>query len=84
VDESAWDIRDRRIADNIREHDWHVAGVCGEGTAMSAFVCYDPTLADADRRIDVSPPGHEGHDTRSECGRLPPLNPPHRSNVRLS
>ena len=37
MDESAWDIRDRRIADNVREHDWHVAGVYGGGTADWAY-----------------------------------------------
>ena len=38
---------------------------------MSAFVVYDPVLTDRDRRIDVSLPGHEGHDIIEVVGLFP-------------
>jgi hypothetical protein len=36
-DEPTWDNRDRRIADNVREHGWHVAGVYGGHTEDWAY-----------------------------------------------
>ena len=40
--------------------------------AMTAFVVYEPTIADpANFRVDVSPPGHEGHDVINIVGLYP-------------
>jgi hypothetical protein len=41
-------------------------------SAMTAFVVFAPAVMDrADSRVDVSPPGHEGHDVINIAGMYP-------------